>query len=76
MPVSNYLKAFSPTHIVSIITAGATTIAVDLIPFIFGHPLSASAYIIVNSVGLVMLGYGSRSVVLSSSGVDITNKGA
>ena len=62
MSLSNYIKAFSPTHIISIVAGSLTLITVNIIPFLTGHPISNTAFIVVNAIGLVAVSYGNMKV--------------
>jgi hypothetical protein len=66
------IKAFSPTHMVSI-AAGSTSLALaDFIPYFFGHPLTSTAYLIINAVSLIAISYSNMKVGISASGADIS----
>lgn len=63
----NY-KAFSPTHIISIVTEGLVLVAVNYFGFVM-NSLGSTAFIAVNVVGLVAMAYGNMKVAISASGV-------
>ena len=65
------IKAFSPTHIVSIVSGSLTLLGADLIPYFFNHPLSNLAYMTINVVGIVAIAYGSMKVSVSASGLEV-----
>jgi|ACXJ01.1.fsa_nt_gi hypothetical protein len=71
MSIANFVKAFSPTHIISILAGAGTLIGADLIPFFYGHPISNTAYMIINVVGIVAIAYGNMKVGISASGVEV-----
>ena len=71
MSLKDYVKMFSPTHIVSILAGAGTLLGADLIPFFYGHPLSNTAYMVINVVGIVAISYGNMKVGVSASGLEV-----
>ena len=71
MSAIDYIKKFSPTHIVSIVMESVTLLGINLIPYFYAHPISNTAYIAVNSIGLVAMSYSIMKVGVSASGLTI-----
>lgn len=71
MSAIDYIKKFSPTHIVSIVMGSVTLLGINFIPYMFNHPISNTAYMVVNAIGLIAISYSNMKVGVSASGLSI-----